>query len=81
VIALVSSDFVVVGKEYGGKSGEVEVRGVSCIRERGGRRRWSGGQEPGDRLPSLTVFNGILHLTTIFSKKLYFYFQKETFFK
>jgi hypothetical protein len=47
VIALVSSDFVVVGREYGGKSGEVEVRGVSCIRERGGgRRRWSRTRRP-----------------------------------
>ena len=58
MIALVSSDFVVVGREYGGKSGEVEVRGVRCIRERGG----GGGQmvknqETGGRpLRFLTVF-------------------------
>lgn len=77
MIALVSRGFVVVGREYGGKSGEVEVRGVRCIRERG-EGQVAGGQEPGDRRPSLTGFNGILHLTTIFSKKIILlYFQNE----
>ena len=81
MIALVSRGFVVVGREYGGKSGEVEVRGVRCIRERGGggKGQVAGGLEPGDRRPLLTVFNGILYLTTIFSKKIIvlLYFQNK----
>ena len=81
MIALVSRGFVVVGREYGGKGGEVEVRGVRGIRERVGgggvgRRRWSRWSRT--RRPAAVPygFNGILHLTTIFSKKIILLFSK-----